>query len=63
MRPAPSGSLDPDRERLLQALADEIGDVFAYLDLVATYYSVDIESAIRSKFNAVSRREAFGERV
>lgn len=57
------GSLDPNRAGLLKALADEMGDVYAYLDLLATYYGVDIAKAIADKFNAVSAREGFTEYV
>ena len=57
------GSIDPDRDRLVGMLADEIGDVYAYLDLLATYYGIDIGKAIVHKFNKISEREGFPDRI
>lgn len=57
------GKLDPPEEELVQALADEIADVFLYLDLLAAKYSIDIEAALRSKFNRVSELQGFPERL
>lgn len=58
-----TGSLDPSKAELLAMLADEIGDVFAYLDLLASYYGVDLAAAVVSKFNRVSERQGFPERL
>lgn len=57
------GPDDPPAEMLRQMLADEIGDVYAYLDLLAGYYDIDMATAIASKFNKVSERQGFPERV
>ena len=42
-----------------KALAKEIADAFLYLDLLASYYDIDLEQAIVDKFNEVSDREGF----
>ena len=58
------GGLDEsDKSRLIQKLADEIADVFLYLDLLAACYDIDMELAIRKKFNEVSDRHEFSERL
>lgn len=44
-------------------LADEIADTFLYLDLLATYYNINIEAAIIKKFNEVSEAQQFPERL
>lgn len=51
------------RDALLKSLADEIGDVFAYLDLVAQAAGLDLETCVREKFNRISEREGFPERL
>lgn len=56
--------VDEDRrEVLLAKLADEIADTFIYLDLLATYYGVDIAEAIVTKFNRISDAAGFPERL
>jgi NTP pyrophosphatase (non-canonical NTP hydrolase) len=37
-------------------LADEIGDVLAYLDLLAAHLGINLEQAAVDKFNVVSKR-------
>lgn len=54
---------DGTREELLAALGDEIADTILYGDLLANYYGIDLSAAIRRKFNAVSEREGFPERL
>ena len=44
-------------------LANEIADVTLYLDLLADHYGIDVEAAIRRKFNIVSERQGFPERL
>lgn len=39
-----------------QDIADEIADVFTYLDLLATRCGIDMQEAVRSKFNRVSEK-------
>lgn len=48
---------------LLKALADEVADVFLYLDLLAAKYGVDLPGAIVRKFNEVSERQGFPDRL
>ena len=57
------GVLDGEPSDLLAQLADEIADVYLHLDLLATYYGVDIPSAVVSKFNRVSELQGFPERL
>ncbi len=52
-----------DEAKLHEMLADEIGDVFAYLDLVAQAAGLNLEDCIRNKFNKISEREGFPERL
>ncbi len=54
---------DVTREQLLADLADEIGDTFAYLDLLAQFYGLDLVTCVARKFNRVSAREGFPERI
>ncbi len=57
------GRNDDPKDVLLVKLAEEIADTFLYLDLLATYYGIDLPQAIVDKFNAVSEREGFAERL
>lgn len=57
------GKLDPSYEALLDKLAEELADTIAYADLLATYYGIDLAEAVIRKFNAVSEREGFPERL
>lgn len=47
----------------LKEVAHEIGDVFAYLDLVAASLGIDLEKAIIDKWNVVSERRGWHERI
>lgn len=57
------GAKDPSRETLLAMLADEIADTITYLDLLAAFYGIDVAAAVIHKFNAVSEREGFPDRL
>lgn len=57
------GKLDPNLDELIGHLAAEIADTVTYLDLLATYYGIDLTQALREKFNLVSEREGFPERL
>jgi NTP pyrophosphatase (non-canonical NTP hydrolase) len=57
------GTNDPAEDKLRGMLADELADVFLYLDLLACHYDVDLPTAIVSKFNRVSERQGFPERL
>lgn len=54
---------EQDQAWLKEALADECADVFLYLDLLAIKYGVDLPAAIIRKFNAVSERQGFPDRL
>ena len=54
---------DPTEPELLDMLADEVADVFLYLDLLAAKYAIDVPAAIVRKFNVVSERQGFPERL
>lgn len=58
-----AGARDPHPTVLVEDLADELADTFLYLDLVADHYGIDLAKAIVSKFNRVSDREGFAERL
>lgn len=44
-------------------IADEVADVFAYLDLFAACKGIDLGRAVAEKFNEVSERLDFPERI
>jgi NTP pyrophosphatase (non-canonical NTP hydrolase) len=41
--------------KLKSKLADEMADVFIYLDLMASHNDIDLSQAVTSKFNEVSK--------
>lgn len=51
------------REQAVAAIAKEIGDVYAYLDLVAQRFGLDVFDCVRDTFNAISTRENMPERI
>ena len=55
------GELDPTEPELRVMLADELADVYCYLDLLATAAGIDLPAAIIAKFNRVSKRQGFPE--
>jgi NTP pyrophosphatase (non-canonical NTP hydrolase) len=50
-------------ESLMGELANELADVYLYLDLLAQAAQIDLPAAIRAKFNVVSERNNFPERL
>ncbi len=48
---------------LVMDLGDELADMIIYADILAERYNIDLEAAIIRKFNAVSEREGFDERL
>jgi len=46
-----------------EAIANEIGDAYLYLDLLAQALGMDIEECIKQTFNRVSVREGFEHRL
>lgn len=53
----------PPPAELVGMLADELADVVAYVDLLAHYYGIDLSRAVADKFNRVSERNGFPERL
>ena len=51
------------REELVAMAAEEIADVYTYLDLVAQVLDIDMYDAIRDKFNKISEREGLPQRL
>lgn len=58
-----SSSIDPPLDELVAMLAHEIADVILYTLLVADHYGIDVEVAIVEKFNLVSARQGFPDRL
>lgn len=56
------GNKETDSE-LQSNIAKEIADVYLYLDLLSQAAGVDLSAAIRDKFNEVSVRNKFPERL
>ncbi len=50
-------------EVLRARLANEIGDVFPYADLLAQAVGLNTAECVANKFNAISVREGFPERI
>ena len=57
------GRLDAPEMELRVMLGEELADVFLYLDLLATKAGLDLPAAIVRKFNMVSERQDFPERL
>lgn len=51
------------RDLLLDQLGDELADTITYIDLLAEHYGIDLSHAVQSKFNDISIREGFPERM
>lgn len=51
------------REEAVAAVADEVGDCVVYLDLLCQRLGIDMGTAVRDKFNRVSEREGFPQRI
>lgn len=58
-----TGYNTPDVEELLPKLAREIADVIVYADLLAQHYGIDLSRAVALKFNEVSEKNGFPERL
>jgi NTP pyrophosphatase (non-canonical NTP hydrolase) len=54
---------DGAEPKLLEDLGDELADTIIYADLLAQHYGIDLADAIARKFNAVSLREGYPERL
>lgn len=57
------GGNTQNEAELRHALAFELADTVIYLDLLAARAGLDLESAIKDKFNLVSERMGFPERL
>jgi NTP pyrophosphatase (non-canonical NTP hydrolase) len=57
------GPDDPPYPRLMEMLADELADVVTYCDLLAAFYDIDLGAAVVDKFNRVSERQGFPDRL
>jgi NTP pyrophosphatase (non-canonical NTP hydrolase) len=57
------GAGDPTEDDLRAMAAKEVADVYLYLDLLATKLGVDLPAAVVAKFNEVSERQGFPERL
>jgi NTP pyrophosphatase (non-canonical NTP hydrolase) len=57
------GPDDPPFSRLREMVADELADVICYADLLATRMGIDLGAAVADKFNRVSERQNFPERL
>lgn len=57
------GGNKESEQQLFQMLRDEVADVYLYLDLFATRMHIDLGLAVRDKFNNVSERMGFPERL
>lgn len=54
---------EQDTAVLLAKLGAELADTIIYADLLATYYGIDLASAIVKKFNQTSEEYGFPERL
>lgn len=54
---------ETDRDKLIADLADELADTVTYADLLADHYDIDLGAAVAEKFNRVSERQGFPERL
>lgn len=57
------GVNDPAPDELRRMLAHEIADTVLYADLLAAKYGIDLGLAVAEKFNIVSERQDFPERL
>lgn len=58
-----AGERDGTIGDLIEALGYELADTIAYAALVADHYCIDLPDAIAAKFNMISEREGFPERL
>jgi NTP pyrophosphatase (non-canonical NTP hydrolase) len=58
-----TGEKERKEHLTVRDLGDELADLFTYMDLLAARYGIDLEAAIARKFDVVSARVAFPERL
>lgn len=51
------------REEAIRKIGEEIADTFLYLDLFATRLGIDLPTEVVNKFNSVSTKYGFPERL
>ena len=51
------------REAAINAIGDELADTIIYMDLLALRLGIDLSAAVARKFNVVSERYGFPERL
>ena len=59
----PGNKFSPTDRQVADELADELADVLTYLDLLAATLGVDLGRAAVQKFNEVSERVGFPDRI
>lgn len=52
-----------ERSEAVKAIGEEIADTVTYLDLLAAHLGIHLEDEIKAKFNAVSAKYGFPERL
>lgn len=52
-----------DVENAVRAITKEIGDSYAYLDLLCQRFGLRMQDCVRETFNKISEREGFPERI
>lgn len=57
------GRNDPPPDVLRSMLGAELADTIIYADLLAEHYDIDLTAAVIEKFNAVSDREGFPDKI
>lgn len=57
------GNSVEQRETLADDLCNELADTMIYLDLLAARAGIDLEDAVRRKFNETSDKFGFSERL
>ena len=57
------GRADDKLPKLIDKLGGELADTMIYIDLLASYYRLDLPACIIVKFNEVSVREGWPERL
>lgn len=52
-----------ERDELRKKLGNELADAFAYMSNIANHYDIDLAEAVRGKFNEVSDKYGFPEKI
>lgn len=63
LSPSTTYSRESDRDLLLRNLGEELADTVIYADLLAAKVGIDLARQVRNKFNGVSIREGWPERL